>query len=441
MITRHVGTRKTSRNAAHGSFGSLLLLAFLGACSSDAVPVGEVDPDDDGGVTIQPLPATSRCEENTTIEGDVSVASQAGLDRLEHCQVIEGDLTIYGFPGADLRPLHALTTVRGAITINGPSLELGAETETLASLEGLESLESAASLEVMGLLADNLAPLRNLELLSTGRLWLESPNLKTFDGLENLRPVTDIRLACPALEDIAPLKLAEAMNHLVILEAKLDRLSPLDVSIVSPGVVDISNTQLTNLDAFARLTAALGSMAIGDNPLLENIDGLTGLQAVVGDLWISRNPSLTHLPAFPSLSTLGGLEVSFNERLTEVPALSYASVAPAEGDELALLARSSARAIISDNPALGSVTIPQAWLGGAALVIDNNPALSQLKLTRQLSYDYVSITGNPALSSVDIGVLGTVDVLEVLDNPELDTSVFASVQTFETRMSSNAETP
>jgi hypothetical protein len=443
MTKRHISIKRTPRLTTHGSFSSLLLVASLGACSSEAVRMGEVDPDAVGGTSSQSLPASSRCHESTTIQGDVWIDNQAQLDALEGCEVIEGHLTIGGFHDADLRPLHALTTVRGSILIDmavAPEAP-NVETPMLDSLEGLESLQSAASLDLRGLLADNVDALSNLAMLTTGRLWiLASPNLRALDGLANLRAVTDLVLACPALEDIAPLQLADAMTGLNIYAARFSRLSPLGVGIVSGGPLEISNTELRNLDAFAGLVYAPGNIRIGDNPLLENIDGLKDLQ-FAGPLSISHNPSLAHLPPFSTLKTLSALEVSDNDSLVEIPAFSFSGAGAGGQDPLSLLSRSSALAVITDNAALSSITLPEMWLGGSALIIDNNPALEQVNLTQQLSYDYLSITGNPALASVDIGVLGTVDLLEVLDNPELDTSVFGSVQTFETRMSSNGVAP
>jgi hypothetical protein len=310
----------------------------------------------------------------------------------------------------------------------------------LDSLEGLESLQSAASLDLRGLLADNVDPLSNLAMLTTGRLWISvSPNLRTLDGLANLRAVTDLQLGCPALEDIAPLELADAMTGLSIYAARFNRLSPLGVAIVSGGPLEISNTELMTLDAFAGLVYVPGDIWIGDNLLLENIDGLKDLQ-FAGRLSISHNPSLARLPPFSSLNALDALEVSDNDSLVEIPAITFRGAGAAE-DPLSLLSRSSALAVITDNATLSSITLPEMWLGGSALIIGDNPALTEVKLTRQLSYDYLSITGNSALASVDIGVLGTVDLLEVLDNPQLDTSVFGSVQTFETRMSSNGLAP
>lgn len=421
------------------SYTILPLITSLGACAGETVTMGE-------DVGAGPLPASSRCLESTTISGDVEVSNQEELVALEGCEVIEGNLSIGKFEGASLRPLHALTTVRGALWIGAETLrEAPSETEAvLESLAGLESLESAASFDLRGLLADNVDSLANLETLTGGRLWIQgAPDLKNLDGLANLRPITDLLLDCPQLENIAPLRLSEMMNGLSIYAGKLTQLSPLGVAIVSPGSFAVSHTELQNLDAFAGLEYVPDAVYIENNPLLENIDALNDLQST-GNLTIWQNPLLARLPAFSALQSLGELHIASNESLIEVPAFPF-TVDPPTADQpldpLSLLSRSAAQAVISDNPALTSIALPRGWLGGSALIIDNNASLTQVTLTEQLSYDYLSITNNPGLASIDIGVLGTVDLLEVTNNPQLDTTVFDAVQTFETRMSQNAQTP
>jgi hypothetical protein len=411
----------------------LPLIASLAACTGETVTMGEDD------TSAGPLPAHSRCLESTTVSGAVDVSSQGDIDALEGCQVIEGHLTIGSFEGANLLPLHELTTVRGTIWI-GMESPLDAPSPgrpLLESLDGLESLESAGSFDLRGLLADNVDSLRNLENLTAGRLWIQgSPNLKNLDGLAKLRPITDLRLDCPQLEDIAPLTLSDTMNGLSIVSGKLTQLSPLGVAIVSPGPFGVAHTELQNLDAFAGLVYAAGSVFIENNLLLENIDALNDLQAA-GELTIWHNPLLTRLPTFPALGSLDGLQIVFNDSLTEVPAFPFVTADLSTADQLSLLDLSTAQAVISDNPALTSIALPRGWLGGSALIIDNNASLTQVTLTQQLSYDYLSITNNPGLASIDIGVLGTVDLLEVANNPQLDPGVFDTVRTFETRMSAN----
>lgn len=411
----------------------LPLVTWLAACSDETVTMGE---DGSARLGVAALPDNALCREDTTHTGDVLVFSQRELDALEGCQVVEGQLVISGFEDADLRPLHALRVVRGMLLIQMTPPADDTQTPLLASLEGLESLESAHGLRLSGLIADNVDPLSNLKDLSRGNLSItRSPNLTNLNGLARLKGVNDLNLECAALEDIAPLELPEAMTSLVIERTKLSQLSPLGVALVT-GQLSVSGTQLRNLDAFAGLVHVGEDVRIENNPLIEDLDGLNELD-VINALTVSHNASLTQLPELPRLALLGGLEIVGNARLTEVPRLRGQAVDASSLDPLSLLALTSARAIISDNPALTSISLPQGWLGGSALVIDENPALAQVVFTEQQSFDYLSITDNASLASVEIGALNAVDLLEVARNPQLDTSAFDPVQTFERRVTAN----
>jgi hypothetical protein len=95
----------------------LALGASLLGCSADTVNMGE------DGVHVEPplqLPSHSRCRESTIIDGDVvAIRTQEGIAELEGCTTINGDLAISAFEGADLRPLHALTSVLGSLDLGG----------------------------------------------------------------------------------------------------------------------------------------------------------------------------------------------------------------------------------------------------------------------------------------------------------------------------------
>ncbi len=438
MKKRYISATQTACLVRFVSCTILPLVTSLTACSGETVTMGE---DGNGSGS---LPAYSRCLEDTTVRGDLLVDTQEQLNTLEGCQVIDGSLVLFNIEGADLRPLHALTTVRGDLTLNMIAWpqETFPGVPLLESLEGLESVQSVRNLELSGLIADNLEPLGNLETLTGGRLSIAvSPNLTNLDGIAKLNGVNDLHLlSCPALEDIAPLTLQGQMNSLVIESTKLSQLSPLGLSAVW-NALTVKNTELQNLDAFKPINAQYvidaPYVSIEDNPRLENIDALNYLEYLV-DLRVSLNPSLTHLPEFPNLGTLGSFVIVSNDRLAELPAFQR-DFSAAALDPIAWPSFSQV-AIIADNPALTTIALTPIWFGASELLIDNNPALTHVTLTNQFSFYHLRISGNTALTFVDVGILETVNLLELKNNPQLDARVFDSVRTFETRIS-DAETP
>jgi hypothetical protein len=446
MMQRNIQRARASSSLTRWAHPAILPLGMsMLACSGNPVIMGE------DGIDSAPVPSSSRCFENSTLEGDVVVRNQEELAALEGCKRVSGDLTVVAFQGADLRPLHALTAVDGTLDLWGSTeaLELqDLSQDWLASLDGLESLERVGGLEVLGLMADNVAPLARLEVLTgSGRLLFGlCPNLVDLGGLGGLIGIRALSLSCSVLESIEALTLPEEMDSIEFTDTPLTQLTDVSVHTLFDGL-SLTKTALTNLDAFASLVNA-GAVSIVSNLALENLNGLNGLTSA-GSLGISHNRLLTRLPEFPELATLDELMISDNPRLTtlaDFPTLhayvySILDEAHFEDNPENLLGLRPYRIDISRNQVLTTLSLPAGWLTGAAVVIDNNRALTQIDFTQQRSIDYLSIQNNPLLETVNTGALATVNTLEVVNNPRLGTAVFDSLRTFDTRLARNAAAP
>jgi hypothetical protein len=443
MTIRNIRTLCQASSLARLSSFAVLPLTMLSlACSADAITMGE------DGAGSAPVPSDSRCAESPQVTGDVTVTNQREIELLEGCEAIEGDLVVIGFAGADLRPLHALRAVSGLLHLGGdpngePAPDPSVEGSWLQSLAGLESLESAGALLLSGLVAEDVEPLGSLRVLTTGMLWvMMSPNLVDLGGLAQLRGVTDLLLSCEALESIDGLVLPEEMKTLTLSGANLSQLKSIGVRTITDSL-EVRSTGLTNLEAFSGLRQAR-SVGIGSNAALESMDGLNSLQ-FAESLAVYDNQSLTRLPEFSQLRQLNNLMVRDNERLTTLSEFPLLFLQPTYiRDALApeeLLGLRPDVIDISSNASLTAVALPVGWLSGAAMMIEDNAALTQVEFTRQRSVDYLSIQNNPVLGSLVLGELATVNRLDLINNPSLEPTAFDTVRTFETNLSSSALAP
>ena len=413
-------TRSKCSLGVFALYAVLPLATALTACSGEAVVMGE----DNAGSA--PLPATSRCLASTALTGDLVVEAQEDLETLEGCQQIDGSLTI-SIQAADLRPLYALTSVSTTLSIRGNT----------PSLDGLESLRTVGNLTIEGLLAGDLAPLGHLEFMTIGTLTLTScPNLVDLDGLAELKGVRHLWLGCSALETLAPLELPEQMADIWSFGSSLAQLTDLGVRELSGSLV-ISNSQLSNLDAFSALKS-VGGIEVRENARLENMDATSGLGRA-GRIVVIENPNITRLPDYPELQRLGELWITGNDRLAqwpEFPALySWDLAAPPSP----LIGRDPTIEI-KDNPALTSVTLRAPWLEASAVIISGNEALTQFEITEP-RLGSLTVVDNAVLASAIIHEMDWVGVLDVAHNPLLDDSIFAAVRSLERRVEDNADVP
>lgn len=418
------------------------------ACSTEVLNVGE-------NADELLIPSDSRCALDTTLPESVLVTSQAELDQLEGCASIDGDLHVVPFEGADLRPLHALTEVTGALAFAGaPDTVDGAEVNRiealydagwLTSLEGLEALESVGALRIVGLSASSLTPLANLRFITQGDLHIQRcSNLRDLDGLQNLSGVDYLHLMCRDLESMAALRLGRSMNALSLVGPALTDLGALEVEHVANEII-IMDTQLEHLDGLAALRSVSGGFLIQGNSALVDMSGLDGLE-VAGTLHLKNNAQLERLPELPALSRLYGLMLYDNPRLSELselPALFQDFLRPGVRDQLTerdLLAWRPDYIEIVNNPELQQLTMPSGWLSGSHVVVRGNAKLAAVDFSQLRSIDVLSIEDNPLLADVELGALATIDSLTVRDNPQLPETELDPVQSFQRTLSGNATT-
>jgi hypothetical protein len=399
-----------------------------------------------------PPPTNSLCRADTTLEGDVVVRNQEQLDVLEGCATIDGALTIKPFEGADLRPLHALTSVSGLLAFydfyddeterssayGNRVAELYA-TGWLTSLQGLERLERAGGLMIVGLSAGDLSPLSNLRALTNGGYLMlhDCPNLRDLSGLDHLGGIYDLDISCENLESLAPLQLPIQMNSFFVSGSKLTELGSLQIWGVNYAV-HIIGTALTTLDAFSKLTGVTDHFLIENNAMLQTLSGLDSL-GNAGALLIRNNPRLERLPEFSSLLRLQSLQLQNNPKLTNFPSFpARAPEVPPDDREVWEITTNALE--VTDNASLRGIVMPYGWRDGKGVEIENNASLRELDLGQLESADRVAINDNPVLDSIRLDALARVDSLQVTGNPHLATSVFDSVQTFERNMAGNAST-
>jgi hypothetical protein len=462
-MQHHRPNRRLSSCALSMSSPVVLGLAgLLSACSADVRNMGE-------NVDVETPPPYSRCLESATVLGDVTVHDQDELDQLDGCETIEGALTVLPFARADLRPLHALTSVQGLLSFSEPTPPSGwpilpsdgcylacpegfnppgsspfqeeYDTGWLESLAGLEALESVGGLKITGLAATSLAPLANLRALTDdGLLHLSyCPNLVDLNGLGNLTGIGDLYVTCDHLETLAPLSVSQQMNFVRISGPKLVDLGTLAVRRVS-GFVEITGTALGHLDSLSNLISVGGWIYIMRNPALQDMSGLDALVSA-GGLDVANNAQLVRFPAFAALTQLNALAILYNATLSDLTLFHDSHYRQPIGSNLSVQPWYAYRAFnieVGGNPELESFAMPFPWSDARLVRINDNPKLRELELHEIETVDLVSIFGNANLETVNLGSMARVDALEVFNNPRLPTADFAALSTFSSTITGNA---
>jgi hypothetical protein len=451
-----------------GAITSLAGLAL--GCASHGIDLG-------GGVLTQPLERGARCQDSTTLFGDVRVTSQQDVEDLEGCEEIRGDLTIQLFAEANLTPLHALRVVEGAFVL-GASLiselsdeqrgdsELFDETllveqalrgTWLASLGGLESLERVAALALMDTAVSDLSPLAQLReiggpsvspsnVAQSNDLAIQgNPLLRDFTGLEQAHGVTELQIGFNgAIESLDGLTLGPELTAFLVFEepalTDIDAVSP----VTTLGALTLDTVGVTNLDALSGLQLVEGAISIGNNPDLVDVSGLGNLR-VATSIELFNNATLKTVPSFQSYRIPPEtIFIGENPELKELT-FDFFNSSPSDfrvDDER--ISRSTGGTMIRNNATLRSVAFPAApneYVGVSAMQVvafESNPSLAEIDFSGLSRADLLAILQNPALRQVNLGVLARVDTLQITDNPALDTSVFDPVLTFERIESGNA---
>lgn len=179
------------------------------------------------------------------------------------------------------------------------------------------------------------------------------------------------------------------------------------------GDLDISGTQITNLNGLSALEYIERSLTIFSNELLNNLDGLNNLTSIGQGLAIIENENLENLDSFDSLTSVGDyLSILGNSSLSQIDALE--NVGPV-----------SDYIDISQNDMLLNVDgiINAAVSLNSYLTVSNNDMLTHIDSLYNLQYleGTLRITGNENLENINgLGNLQTLDgTLYIRNNPSL----------------------
>lgn len=200
--------------------------------------------------------------------GDVEASADKDLRVLAGVTCLEGSLTLTG-DVADLRPLKALTEIKGNVRIAGA--------ERLSSLRGLDAL------------------LRIGGELSIGGPKQGVPKLRDVDGLRHLTEIGgDLRIAGgyifePGKSRMSPIAGVSGLTSLVRVGGnvelwELDAFRGLNALVEIRGDLNVSRSKFAVLSGFAKLERIGGSLRFKSNQKLTKIAGMPKLASVGGDV-------------------------------------------------------------------------------------------------------------------------------------------------------------
>lgn len=421
---------------------------LLAACSGDVINLGERED-------AIAVPPHSRCQGSTTLDGPVRVESQEQLDALEGCEVIAGDLDIVAFPEGNLRSLHALTHVEGAVTIGGHApvgsdfagltseevferLEAyGARmSDWLHSLEGLERLETVDALAISAPVSSVL-PLSALRRINTGHLRISSGVLESLAGLDAVRGFDTFSVEGAELRDISAIRLPETMKALLI-HAPIEALNASELK--SADIVDLGGTALEDLDALENLEVVDDHLYITGNQQLSDMNGLNRVRRI-GDLDVQDNPVLERMGDFASLELLETIHIEGNASLTALP--SFPSYYQSIGNTFfpGRTVIDVEHIWIGDNESLGRFVMPARWRAANLVEIIAARHLDAIDFVNLQSVGTLIVSMNSVLTEVNLGALSSAAYLDVRNNTVLSPTAFDGVRSLESDIKDNAPAP
>jgi hypothetical protein len=100
------------------------------------------------------------------------------------------------------------------------------------------------------------------------------------------------------------------------------------------GDVEITGSNITNLNGLTILTSIVGGLIIQDNPNLISLSGLNNLSSIGFILFIDNNTNLTSLTGLGSLITIGGLSIGVSTTLISLSGLDNVISIGASGLEI-----------------------------------------------------------------------------------------------------------
>ncbi len=325
------------------------------------------------------------CETWSGIETRLGLVEDTGLDEADH----SNDMV-------DLAPMACLCHVGGDVTIQGAN--------NLVNLHGLEGLT-----RING----------DLDIYS-------NPSLTSFTGLDNVTEVARdiwVRNWYGAHTSFVGLGALTRIGRYLVFE-RMDSLEGLD-SLES--VPYISSEGLTTLEGAPRLTTVDG-FTIGNSTVttLTPLDPIATLPAWLSITGVNTLADLTTLP--DSLTSIGGIYVSYSDSFTSLDGLGPVSVGAAQlidtpnlTDISALAGNSTFTELNLDQTGLENlVGLEELQVVDGDLTLTDNLSLTDiasLGALRAINGNLV-ITGNPNLPTADanalVGQIGTANIFGVI---------------------------
>jgi len=426
--------------------------ASLGIYLAIATPIGCTRAEVSLGAGEAGLEAGGGPCGDGVVVGDVTAADQEAIEALRGCREVTGDLTVFGFPEMDLTPLSELRIVRGSMSLGSTSPET-----FIPSLEGLESLEQVNSLTLSHLLVEDLSALASLRrvaldplgpsILGGSLTLVDCDRLRDLRGLEGLTDLSGLSLRGNAnLQSLAGLRVPRTLRSVSAVGTGALK----DLSALAPlrtlDSLSLQHTSLENLDGLQ--LDSIDRVSLVDNEQLQQVDSLSSLRAL-RSLTIANNDDLQ---ALPNLSEIGGASevvIVGNAELRAMPALPLRSTT-----SFTVGARAAATEGVSSNESLGfelfevgenpkleSVANIDFAEAGSHVAIYGNASLTRIDLWGLSHLSSLQLVANPALSDVWLLHLEQVAELEIRDNPLLSLAEFSAVQTFDSQISGNLDSP
>jgi hypothetical protein len=241
----------------------------------------------------------------------------------------------------DLQSLKDFTTITGNLYIQSTELKSLAGLENLTSVGGYLGIGGNASLI-------SLNGLNNLTSVGGHLSVSNNCTLKNLSGLENITSIGSL----------------EIYNN-----ASITSLCGIE-GIISIGDLEImNNAVLTSLSSLENITSIGRDVGISNNAALTNLSGLENITSIGRDLYIEDNDVLTSLSVLDNITSIAGrLEISYNDVLTSLSGLDNIT---SVGDSLG----------ISGNPALINLNPLNKIKTVGSLIVNNNSSLNNLRLS------------------------------------------------------------
>ena len=285
--------------------------------------------------------------------GDVTLTTQAEVDALASCSTISGFLNINANNAAlDLSPLNNITTINGALTVQGLTNNQLNIFPNLTTVTGSIQIRLNTFTEFSGF--------NNLTTASNGLQVLQNSNLTSFSGFNSLNFINGSNLGILLNNNLATIN---AFSNLQNVQGLL-----------------IRNTQLTNLSFLSSLTGNGGQLSIENNPLLTSANFTnpvvhcfcTGISG--GDyVRIQSNPLLT---------TVGNVTLQSN--VLGDPTIEFFQ--------------------INNNPLLSSVGMSLDASATSSSVVNNLTLSSNSNLANLSFFNDINLTSTGSLSILSLPI-------------------------------------